>query len=792
MTDLTDSGGGKDGLSALEVLNLYRVSIGQAPLDDAGYAAYIVGPPGVIVDPNALPWDAETIYAVSSLVTYSGSVWIAIRSTAGDTPETGSDAWNVFIPGVDIALYNELLAAVEDIRLQAIEDTAAQVALANTARVGAETAETNAELAQAAAELALAETEAVAATAGRFESTAAGLAGTTVGETFWVYDGQYLSLYRHDAGPVATDLDNQLPLAPVVEAAVAQVDAIDVQTQGVRARSRSAPMGYLWAIIDAMGKAAFGITRDGDAAVTSLLFRQQTIRRSVLRPGAVRDALGRIASWYDPQTGEFAVAGGIRFAPKKARRKTKPFAWSVADEDGRVAIGVRASGEVDLIPSPEAIARFGGGYIAQSQFSTYDVANVRSLGGGTLVALRQEPDMVVQDVRQITSYSVAVAEHRNALQVLLFYGQSNAGNVGVTNAVITDPLFPHNCLTYYGLLEGFRNTPSNPDLYVGIEPLRDAADEPPFPATMTGFAYEGQARAETGHPTQGVFAFTSWYGGQPLTAFERGTVPWDNMMIGASKAVDVAALYGREVECPGIVWIQGEHGPFTGYKALMIALAADITGELQTQMGLASAPEFFVVQTSEYDDAASSDTVFQDQFEAARDTAGITMLGPMYHCPLDDAIHLSPIGRMVLGDTLAAAIREFEANGSFEPLWPASASLVGANVTITFNRPVARDADWVLTVDDDGFVVRDDSGTTAINSVNLSGSEVTLVLASAPAGANPRVEYAVYTDTTAENGWSNGRGLIYSPTTIPSYYAALGYDVPDMVRHYAVRFIATL
>lgn len=187
MTDLTDSGGGKDGLSALEVLNLYRVSIGQAPLDDAGYAAYIVGPPGVIVDPNALPWDAETIYAASSLVTYSGSVWIAIRSTAGDTPETGSDAWNVFIPGVDIALYNELLAAVEDARDAALAAQAAAEASADAASDSAAEA---------------------AATAGGvvYPDTAAGIAAVADGAFFVVAgDGtsSYALLYRR-SGASAT------------------------------------------------------------------------------------------------------------------------------------------------------------------------------------------------------------------------------------------------------------------------------------------------------------------------------------------------------------------------------------------------------------------------------------------------------------------------------------------------------------------------------------------------------------------------------------------------------------
>ena len=67
-----------------------------------------------------------------------------------------------------------------------------------------------------------------------------------------------------------------------------------------------------------------------------------------------------------------------------------------------------------------------------------------------------------------------------------------------------------------------------------------------------------------------------------------------------------------------------------------------------------------------------------------------------------------------------------------------------------------------------------------------------LTLAAAPAGANPRLEYAVLNDAASLNGWSNGRGLIYSPTDISSNYHALGHALPPTVRHYSVRFTAAL
>ncbi|HBD89835.1 MAG: hypothetical protein A2092_15550 [Rhodobacteraceae bacterium GWE1_64_9] len=637
------------------------------------------------------------------------------------------------------------------------------------------------------------EASAVAATVGRYASAAAGLADTSVGETFWVYSDDYFVLYRHDAGPVAFDTGIRLPLAPIVDAAVEQVRALFVETRPALGKARDAPRGLRDAVRDAAGRVSYGAGHRGQFVAAELEFRRRSGRDGVRFHGATKDTSGRVASWYDRISGAFAAAAGFVDAVVPRYRSASRYAWSLMDRAGRAAIGVRGDGTVDLIPSAATIARIGGGYLPVDAFAVYDVANVRPVAPGVLSALRQEPDGILLGVRQIAGYTVAVIEHRGKLRVLFFYGQSNAGSSGVGNALVVDPLYPHSCLAFAGLLEGYRDTPVDPAAFTGLEPLRDRATEPQYPATLTAFALEAQTRAATGQPTPGILSYTAWYGGQPLTSFVRGTVPWANLMVGAEKSVQVAALYGREVDCPAIVWEQGEHGPFVDHKAQLIALAEDVTGELQSVMGLSAAPKFVVVQTSEYDDAATADTVFQDQLDAARDRPDlIVMAGPSYQYPLSDQIHRSQIGRMMEGETIAAALRELEATGAFVPQWPVGIVLDGSTITVTFSRPVAMDDDWVAPVPAAGFVVRHDSGVTAITDVALAGSTVTLTLAAAPAGANPRLEYAVLNDAASLNGWSNGRGLIYSPTDIPSTYHALGHALPPTVRHYSLRFTAAL
>ncbi len=107
---------------------------------------------------------------------------------------------------------------------------------AQVARTGAETAETNAETAEAgavaaqvAAELARAGAETAEANAESardsafvnaqvYADTAAGLAATSVGQQFQVVSGDEIIRYRHDAGPVATEVARYPAAGPVREA----------------------------------------------------------------------------------------------------------------------------------------------------------------------------------------------------------------------------------------------------------------------------------------------------------------------------------------------------------------------------------------------------------------------------------------------------------------------------------------------------------------------------------------------------------------------------------------------
>jgi hypothetical protein len=627
-----------------------------------------------------------------------------------------------------------------------------------------------------------------------FASYADGVAGTTPGQAFVVTPGDGTGAVYLNGNPV--------PLYDLPSKEVQDMQAVTLRTQRqaialASGRERDVLPGYVDWTLDRDGRLLEGLGTDALRNVLGIKFLASRERDVSGQIAPTFDAEQRVLDYYRGD-GVKVFTAGIGDDSGTTGRDVATFRWTIEGLDG-VVLGVRKDGTVDVLLSDWSKDQIGGGtggggYIDPATFSTaYRFMNVRRVDATTRVATRQEDDGIVQDVRKIDGHAGIIAENIAAPHFLGIMGQSNAYRTGVEPALVTTPVYPHNALMFEGRLDGYRDQYRSASAFTGIEALYDAADRSQWPQSMIAFAIEDRIR-RLGQPSPGLLCFTSHYGGQPITSFQPGTAPFANMMLAAEQAGPKLAAYGRPAPTAvGVIFIQGETGPFTGYKALLEALAPQITSGVGTRLGMATPPQLLLAQTNEYDDAGTADLVFQDQFEAARDNLGITGLGPMYQCPLEagDPIHLSAIGRMVFGDAAADVYVSLMRGVSVVPMWPISVSRTGTVITGTMSHPITRDTDWVLPVAQDGWKVRHASGTTAISNIAYSGADFEITLA-APPGANPFLTYAELTDTAGLNGWANGRGQLYAATNIESTYWRLGYAVPRFVRHYCHRFIAAI
>ena len=177
----------------------------------------------------AIRTTADNIEAVIAAVPSAESAaWSAeqagLSASAAYTARLGAEAAR------DAAAASEAEASTRSqVALNAQLAAQAQAGIATTQATLATTEANRSAVARAAAEVAR---DAAQLSAGIYPSTATGLAATTVGQYFSVpsaLDTEYLILYRHDAGPVATEI-KRYPSVAAIEYTVANV--IHVKSNG--------------------------------------------------------------------------------------------------------------------------------------------------------------------------------------------------------------------------------------------------------------------------------------------------------------------------------------------------------------------------------------------------------------------------------------------------------------------------------------------------------------------------------------------------------------------------------
>ena len=383
------------------------------------------------------------------------------------------------------------------------------------------------------------------------------------------------------------------------------------------------------------------------------------------------------------------------------------------------------------------------------------------------------------------------------VRLLAFGGQSNAGAGGRGTTMESQARFP-NVRQFAGA--GKAGLGSEPQAAAALGPLVPAFDAADgggqWPQTMAGFAIAAT------QPGVELVLRTDWYGGQAISAFLPGTTHFANSLQAFAAARAQVERGGRRLEGSWYVWIQDEAGASTldGYREALRGYVLALRAAAAAALGPPQPFTFVMLQPNSWDspsvygfDVAFPDAVAQAQWELSRSMAGVLLAGPLYQVPLiatgDDGIHATALGRMMIGDLLAAV---WAHGPGFRPLQPRSASLDGRVVELRFDRPagaLAWDEAWVAPAPKRGFAFRDDAGSASIESVEIvSPDTVRLVLSAPPTGANPRVLYAHGTADELLDGWAAGRGQLMSPSSQASYFHRLGHAVPAQVNHYAVRF----
>lgn len=381
-----------------------------------------------------------------------------------------------------------------------------------------------------------------------------------------------------------------------------------------------------------------------------------------------------------------------------------------------------------------------------------------------------------------------------AKRLLLFAGQSNAGRGG-SDSTLESRMLAATAWQFSGEGKAGSGWELQPqELLTELEPVSDSEPGGHFVATLTAFALAG------GGDDRDYIVRTDWMGGQPLNSFLDGSINFKNTQTALRAVRDLAAP--ERVHNPWYVWIHGESGPYDRhrYAELLRTYIHDIGETVKTELGQSRPPVFLMVQTNTGDWLAATQgdaSVAMAQWDVARETPGVVMAGPMYHIPMvvdaNDNIHSSSLGRMVLGDMLAAVISH---GRDWRPLQPLRASLRGRTILVTYDVPGSQlewDDQWVPNTPNFGFGYRDSENSAEITSVRIVGADtVRIELNRVPTGTSKMLTYGVGSTDGTLDGWAEERGQLMSPTRRESYFWNLGYAVPRFVNHYSIRFSLAL
>ena len=392
----------------------------------------------------------------------------------------------------------------------------------------------------------------------------------------------------------------------------------------------------------------------------------------------------------------------------------------------------------------------------------------------------------------------------NLITILAGYGQSNGRGTRGNFGAAVPPMDPK----YASTMQMFDGGPDM-DVRLGVKSADFGA--PISPSVLTGFqALRSVDTADNVGTTmmEGVAAslhemldeqlsllpsylyFTAARGGTNLAGLVKGTVPYENFMIAVQRAKDLAAVVGKHVWLPAVLWVHGESDTAnTSYATQLIAFWNDLNTDVKAITGQLADVQMMMAQPSSFQS-------FQAPLQmllAAEMNSNFHVVCPGYPLPFysGDYLHYDRVGHFKLGEYCWKVVNNvLYGDRSWRPLQPESVSFNGTNqVQITFHVPVGalvldpdatdKDGNW-------GFQLFNGTTQVAISDKALAGNVVTLTAASNLTTGNASVRYALSGQTDPRTAAAIPRGRLRDSDSTPSLVD--GVPLPNWCVHFEESF----
>ena len=419
---------------------------------------------------------------------------------------------------------------------------------------------------------------------------------------------------------------------------------------------------------------------------------------------------------------------------------TPDYTAGFVDEIGRVALGVRDDGTIDM------------GDMTAENADVTDLTVTR-INGELVSATTRTPGEYDYELGHILTYGQSLSrgsfgeiwtdtQRHNSVK---FVAGVRADDGGTTPAVIYASLVPLIETTSGG---GLGETPTGGT----CESLLDLIE------AEDGLAYDA-------HSFQ-LLGSAPGEGGKTIAQLSKGTSYYNRLLENVTYAKTRAAALNQTYGVLAVTWAQGEWDilnatPAATYKALLDQLVADLNTDIKAITGQTKSIPLIVYQTASHLAYASDAKIANAQFEVAVSNPLVMLAVPGYiFAHAGDYIHLNGRGYKSMGAFYGRAIKRAVVDGEkWEPVRPISHVTQGKVINLTFNvprGPLVLDTTLVAINTNYGFELVDSGGSPlTISSVELLGDNRVKIVAAAIVPAGAKVRYG-WSGTAGRSGPTQG------------------------------------
>lgn len=372
---------------------------------------------------------------------------------------------------------------------------------------------------------------------------------------------------------------------------------------------------------------------------------------------------------------------------------------------------------------------------------------------------------------------------------IAFIGQSLATGWEATQAITTQSI-PNNYMWGNNV-----NVHYNTDN--GLKPLVATkwvqGGEQPIVAAVNSFSLQWRQQV---NPDQKFIASTSGEGGISIEQLSKrctnGVTIETNLykttfLNHIEKLKTVATKEGKTINCPAIVFMQGEFnysphnnnlGMTSGtnatvnkneYKALLLQLKNDMQNDIMKIYGQTKKPLFFIYQTAGHYISEKEMSINMAQVEFAQQNDDVVLLPPTYPTSDYNGGHLSTNGYRWYGEYIGKALSNTIINKQeYQPIYPTRFQIENKSLKIGFHvptPPLVFDTWTTGLVHNYGFKLYLDNNEIEITNVKISEVEVVLTTDNALSG-KVEVSYA----THGTHGTGNLRDSDNNYTSLYTYF----------------------